>query len=643
MTEGERRLAAIMFTDMVGYTALGQKNESLSLALVEEQRRVIRPILARHNGREVKTMGDSFLVEFPNAVDAVRCAYDIQRAVRELNLSLASDKRIHLRIGVHVGEVVESERDISGDAVNVASRIEPLAEDGGVCVTSHVYDFVRGKVDLPLRSVGAKTLKNVSDPLEVYRMVMPWEDGTPSMRLDTRRIAVLPLANFSPDPADAYFADGITEEIISTASNLSGLSVISRTSVMGYKGTAKKVKEIGRELEAGSILEGSFRKAGNRIRVTAQLIDVNEDSHVWSQSYDRDFDDVFAIQSDIAMQIANALQVKIKPLEEARIKEVPTKSTDAHALYLKGKHLLEREADKSSMLAAIHLLEEALESDPNYALAYCGLARAYEGLAFHEFVDSKDAHAKVERFARKALELDGSLAEGHMALAGHLETKHDFRGAVEELRRATELSPNSAGAYGGLAAVYAFMTKWDECFEAVEQELRLDPFSAETSQSAGTWYLYSGRFDEAIKHLKRALELDPGNSFCLGNLGLAHIKKGLVELGVDELERASKLAGQAAWGGAADLAYAYVNVGRPQDARKILETLLAMGNNTHQPSSRIAGIYAVLGEKEKALVWLERAYDEGSTYVASIKSDFVFENLRDEPRFNTLVKKLGLD
>jgi adenylate cyclase len=205
-----------MFTDMVGYTALGQKNESLSLALVEEQRKVIRPILARHNGREVKTMGDAFLVEFPNTVDAVRCAYDIQRAIREFNLSLERDKRIHLRIGVHVGEVVESQGDISGDAVNVASRIEPLAEDGGVCVTGHVYDFVRGKVDLPLVSMGPKALKNVVTPVDVYKMVMPWEHAQEEsvQELDSKTVAVLPFASMSPDPNNEYFADGLREELI---------------------------------------------------------------------------------------------------------------------------------------------------------------------------------------------------------------------------------------------------------------------------------------------------------------------------------------------------------------------------------------------------------------------------------------------
>jgi adenylate cyclase len=250
--QDERRLAAIMFTDMVGYTALGQRDEPLSLALAAEAKKLLRPIFQRHNGREVKTMGDGFLVEFASVLDAVKCAYDVQRATREFNISLPSEKKIRLRVGVHLGDVVDSQGDISGDAVNVASRIEPLAEDGGVCLTRQVYDHVQNKFELPLASIGSKSLKNVSAPLEVYKMVMPWNDerATPSAQPDKRRIAVLPLANISPDSKDEYFADGMTEELISTISNMSELSVISRTSVMSYKGTKKKIREIGQELEA---------------------------------------------------------------------------------------------------------------------------------------------------------------------------------------------------------------------------------------------------------------------------------------------------------------------------------------------------------------------------------------------------------
>src|SRR5713226_4381380 len=259
LSQGQRRLAAIMFTDMVGYTALGQRNESLSLALVEEQKKLIRPLLSRHNGREVKTMGDAFLVEFSSALDAVRCAYDIQRAIREFNVSLPQERRVHLRVGIHLGDVVENQGDISGDAVNLASRIEPLAEDGGVCLSRPVYDQVQNKFELHLTSLGPKQLKNVTSPVEVFKMVMPWEEARIPERtlLDKKRIAVLPFTNMSPDPSDEYFSDGMTEELITSLSGVNGLSVIARTSVMKYKGAPKGASQVANELNVGTLVEGS--------------------------------------------------------------------------------------------------------------------------------------------------------------------------------------------------------------------------------------------------------------------------------------------------------------------------------------------------------------------------------------------------
>ena len=325
-----------MYTDMVGYTALGQRNESLSLALVDEQRKLVRPVLVRHGGREVKTMGDAFLVEFPSALDAVRCAYDIQRATREFNIPLPEERRVRLRVGIHLGDVVESQGDISGDAVNVASRIESMAEDGGVCLTRQVFDHVQNKFDLQLTSLGTRTLKNVSMPLELYKVKMPWEQEKPAEtpQFEKTRIAVLPFANMSPDPGDEYFADGTTEEMISTLSNISNLTTISRTSVMQYKGVRKNLPDIGRELRAGSILEGSVRKSGSRVRITVQLIDAVEDKHVWAQSYDRELQDVFAVQSDVAKNVAEALRVKLLAREASQIQKKPTENMDAYLAYL---------------------------------------------------------------------------------------------------------------------------------------------------------------------------------------------------------------------------------------------------------------------------------------------------------------------
>ena len=324
-----------MFTDMVGYTALSQKNESLSLALVEHQRNLIRPILKKHNGREVKTMGDAFLIEFPSALDAVKCSYDIQVAIREFNFSAPKEKKIHLRAGIHLGDVVDSKGDISGDAVNIASRIEPLADDGGISITRQVYDQVHNKFEEHVALVGLRKLKNVDSPVEVYKVVMPWESTVPQQDLNKKRLAVLPFVNISPDPNDEFFSDGLTEEMITRLSELKGLEVIARTSVMNYKRTQKSITQIGQELGTGVLLEGSVRKAGNRIRVTAQLIDSSTEGHLWAEKFDRNLDDIFAVQTEIAESVARSLKVKLLPSHDK-----DTDDITAYTMYLKAVQLI---------------------------------------------------------------------------------------------------------------------------------------------------------------------------------------------------------------------------------------------------------------------------------------------------------------
>jgi len=359
-----------MFTDMVGYTSLGQTDESLSIALVEEQKKLIRPILSRHNGREVKTMGDSFLVEFTNALDGARCAYDIQRASREFNFSKPRDARIRLRVGLHVGDVEETNGDIYGDTVNVASRIDALAEDGGVCLTHQVHDQVRNKFDLPMKSLGTISLKNVNDPIEVYRILLPWDQEKSSLEhFDRHRIAVLPFSNMSTDLSDEYFADGLTEEMITELSRVPGLRVIGRTSAMVYKNARKSLHEIGNELKVGSLLEGSVRKSGNKLRITAQLIDAGTEEHLWADKFDKDVGEVFAIQSDIATNVAHTLQVKLsKPFEPKRREE----DLEAYTLYLKGRFLWNRRSEPM-IRQALAMFESIVHKNPAGLFRDCRL------------------------------------------------------------------------------------------------------------------------------------------------------------------------------------------------------------------------------------------------------------------------------
>ena len=341
-----RKLAAIMFTDIVGFTSLAQRDEDRAMRLLSEHNNLMRSILPKYSGREVKTIGDAFLIEFPSALDAVRSSVAIQKGMYERNSVLGASNRIQLRVGIHVGDVIsKQDGDILGDAVNISSRIEQFATPGGICISEQVFAQVNNKVDLRFVRLESQKLKNVDLPMDLYRIVLPWEgeSAKQDVVLDSRRVAVLPFKNMSPDPNDEYFADGLTEEVIASLSKVKELTVIARTSVMQYRAVSKRVTEIGRELNAGTLVEGSIRKAGNRIRVTVQMIDAQKDGHLWAQNYDRNLDDIFAIQTDIAERVTKELRIRARGCrkDEARSRaHYPTGSVYALS---KGEIFLERE------------------------------------------------------------------------------------------------------------------------------------------------------------------------------------------------------------------------------------------------------------------------------------------------------------
>jgi adenylate cyclase len=643
--QDERRLAAIMFTDMVGYTALGQRDEPLSLALAAEAKKLLRPIFLRHNGREVKTMGDGFLVEFPSALDAVKCAYDVQRATREFNISLPSEKKIRLRVGVHLGDVVDSQGDISGDAVNVASRIEPLAEDGGVCLTRQVYDHVQNKFELPLASLGSKSLKNVSAPLEVYKMVMPWseEKATPSTQLDKRRIAVLPFANISPDSKDEYFADGMTEELISTISNMRELSVISRTSVMGYKGTSKKIREIGQELEVGSVLEGSVRKAGNRMRVTVQLINVGSDKHLWAQSYDRELDDVFAVQSDIAKRVAEALRITILPEEERRIEKRPTKDIAAYAFYLRGRSQWNKRSDEG-LRSAIEFFHKAIAIDPGYALAYSGVADSYAVLAINGHIPKTEGLPKAKEYAIKALEIDDTLAEAHVSLAMALEAHDwDWAGSEREFKKAIEINPSYATAHHWYALLLQLLGRFDEALREIHRAQELDPLSM-VINSAIIWvYNTAGEYDKAIEHGRRWLEMEPNSGFAHLHLASTYSRKKMHAEAIREARAAAADSSVSHWTYMEDLDYYYAQSGDLQEAQKIFTEILERSKTQYVSPTFFALHYLALGDEARMFEYLQKAYEERNMLIGLCRFDPDFAKYRHDPRYTELLRKMKLE
>jgi len=513
MSGEQRRLAAVMFTDLVGYTAMTQKNEALAMQLLEEHRRLVRPFFPKHNGREVKTIGDAFLIEFASALEATRCAFDIQQSLNELNSGRTQERSVMLRIGIHLGDVIHAENDVYGDAVNIASRIEPLAPPGGICVSEQVYDQIKNKFEFPLSTLGEKTLKNVSEPIEVYRVILPWEKKSESeSSLEKSRIAVLPFANMSPDPNDQYFADGITEEIISIVSGISGLSVISRTSVMGYKGTTKKLGEIGRELDVGSILEGSFRKAGNRIRITTQLIDVAGDKHLWAQNYDKTLDDIFAVQSEIAEKVAGELRIRLVDSEKKALEKKPTENTEAYSNFLRGRELF-REDTEASVMQALSLFEKAIDLDPKFAKAYVGVAECHQFLAGvgHEPWNVSISTAKTS--LDRAISLDPDLPEAHASLAYMFFNVDDLPNMEAEARRALELNPNLPDPYAWLGEVAALKGDPEEAVRLNETAYRLDPVRPSNIYGVGTAYLWTGREQEALELWKKTEQLAPLSTY----------------------------------------------------------------------------------------------------------------------------------
>src|SRR5437867_6419220 len=367
-----------MFTDMVDYTSMSEKNEELALTLLEDHRQLLRPVFARHGGREVKTVGDGFLVEFPSALEAVRCALEIQQIMYRRNQGVTSEKKILLRVAVHLGDVEHRDGDVYGDAVNIASRIQRLAEPGGVCITQQVFDHVRNSEEFRTEPLGQNQLKNVQMPTVIYRVLPSTERNklTRSGTLQPQRVAALPLAILSSDHQDEYFADGLTEEIINTLSSIPGLNVIARTSVMKDKQADKSVSEIGRELKVGTILEGSVRKARSRLRITIQLIDVGSEAPIWAQKYDRELEDVFKIQTDIAERVAEALKVQLLRESKTLIQQKAPEDIEAYVLYLRGRYYWSRRT-KEDLEKAIAYFGEAIRKDPDYALAHAGMADCY--------------------------------------------------------------------------------------------------------------------------------------------------------------------------------------------------------------------------------------------------------------------------
>lgn len=640
MSGPHRRLAAIMFTDIVGFAALTQRDEERALSLLESHNRLLRPIFPRFHGTEVKAIGDSFLVEFESALEAANCALELQRALRSHNDASPSSP-IEVRIGIHLGDVVHSAGDIFGDAVNIASRIEPLAAPGGICVSEAVYEQIRSKLTASFELLPPTDLKNIGQPIGVYRLE-PSPDPAPEVEREARppllhRLAVLPFTNMSPDPQDEFFADGLTEELITELARIPRAEVIARTSVMRYKGAPKGIREVGRELRVDVVLEGSVRKAGDRIRITAQLIDVRSEAHLWADRYDREMRAVFELQTEIATQVADALKVQLQPQDRAALGKQPTPSVAAYELYLKGRQLWWA-AGEQNYRNAILYFQKAIALDPNFALAHCGLADSYALLGNHGNMRLGEALAMAEPAARKALALDPTLADAHVSLAPILYNRYDWAGAEGELRTAVALDPNGVLAHYWLAVCLAVRGKVKEALQASLRGAALDPLSRQAVLQP-SFMLYELRDYQGALDYLREVE---------ARLGFrSDFTDSVLELALGRWEAALEHARKAAAGPfegspnrRAILAIACAKAGRTDESQKLLQGLIADTQIGRAPSGVVALVYAALGQTDRAFEWFDNAYRERSALVAEdMLVEPLLDNIRGDPRFAEMLKK----
>jgi TolB-like protein/Flp pilus assembly protein TadD len=631
-----------MFTDIMGYTALAQSNERLALMLLEKHRELIRPIFPKHSGREVKTIGDAFLVEFGSALDAVECAAAMQKTLREYNES--TTETVLVRIGIHVGDVIHRDGDVYGDAVNIASRIEPLASGGGICISEQVYDQVRNKTPYKLVKLRPKELKNVAFQIDVYKLELPWERAVKvEDEYDRQRLAVLPFANISADPSDEYFADGITEELISTTSSIKGLAIIARTSVMRYKGEMKGIEEIGRELGVGTVLEGSVRKAGNRLRINVQLVDVQSQVHVWAQSYDREFDDIFAVQSDIAKQVADALKVRILPNETRQIEKEPTKSGEAYTLYLKGRYYW-NERTKDGTEKAVKYFEEAVKLDPRFALAYAGIADCFVILGDYGWLNTKEAFGKAKEYATRATELDPRIAEAHTSLAAvFAEFEWRWHEAEDQYIKAIELKPSYATAHHWYSIFLAVVGRLDEAYDQAKKALELDPLSRAIGHNLGEKLLYLGRKREAIEQFQKVIQENPDYPVAHDSLGLTLFLDSRTDEAIEELKKAVALSGDDPVL-KADLACVFGFVGRLDEANGVIEELRGLSRDNPRLIGPIGYILSSAGRADEAFEYFDRAYEEQAMGMSLRNFSLlpVFNKLRKDPRWVALETRSGL-
>ena len=539
----ERRLAAVLAADVAGYSRLMGHDEEGTLGQLKMFRKtLVDPKIAMHRGRIVKTTGDGMLVEFASAVDAARCAVDVQKSMAEQNTEVPQDKRIEFRIGIHVGDIIIDDNDIFGDGVNIAARLEGIAEPGGICISDDAHRQIRSKLNVSYDDMGPRTLKNIAEPMRAWRLRLGGEaalaipsgpTSEPLLALPNKpSIAVLPFQNMSGDPEQEYFADGMVEDIITALSQFGELFVIARNSSFAYKGKAIDIRQVGRELGVRYVLEGSVRKAGNRVRITGQLIDASSGAHLWADRFDGDLQDIFDLQDQVTARVANAIAPKIEQVEINRAAHKPTANLDAYDYFLRG--LAEYYKYTRTAEEALRYLNEAIQLDPDFAVALALAAACYfDRRVQGTMADIPKEIAEATRLARRAAELGKNdataLCYAGLTLA---YVAGDVDAGANLNDRALLLNPNYAGALHCRSWIKGWIGEPDQAIDDALQAIRLNPCDPQLARVLGSLayaHFFAGRYGEASTWAEKSLQYQVNYSAALRVLAASMSLAGRLE------------------------------------------------------------------------------------------------------------------
>lgn len=662
-----RQLAAIMFTDIVGYTALMGNDEQKAFAILTKNRELQKPIIEQFNGRWIKELGDGVMASFSTVSDAVTAAIKIQQACN-------ASKDFQLRIGIHLGEVVFENEDVFGDGVNVASRIQAVASPGCIYISEAVHNSISNKKDFQSKFIKDEKLKNIKEPIKIYQVIaygviqhqlnisekvkkksnIIWvcaliillivtgyiirnifiQENTPPGNTDETRgssIAVLPFVNISDDKEQEYFSDGLTEELLNLLAKTPDLKVIARTSAFAFKGKNEDVRTIGEKLGVDHILEGSVQKSGNQIRIKTFLVKTSDGSQIWTETYDRQFTDIFKVQDEIASAVVSQLNLKFFGNDK-----YTTSNAEVLNLILQGNYFLVK-LDEKNVLKAIEFYKKAHLIDSADARVWASLAMGYTVAAWQNYITTYDVTKQAREAAIKAISLAPNAAAGYLALANiKLNNDFDWRGAREACIKVLELEPSNADALHLLGGLHRTLGNYDEAIQRAQSAILLDPLRPTTYILLGQSFTYSNKLEEANATFKKLLEIDPNFQRAHMYIGRNYILQNKFQLALEEMQKETTEVFRH---------FGLVLAWHALNNRKESDRLMVSFVDKYQNSWAylIAQLYGFKGEKEKAVEWLGKALQRNDSWLVFIKADPLLKSIWNYPGYTAILRKMKLN